>query len=139
MKHRNCPMKKIITSFIALGFVFNLMAQRIDINTLSLEQLNLYKAKAVKLRNTGMALSLTGAAALGIGVAILENADTIYSESNITVLGVTSLIFYTCELIGIPLWITGGARKYKANIGLKRFDIEKGNAMALGFGVTLRF
>jgi hypothetical protein len=134
-------MKKIITSFIALGFVFNLMAQRIDINTLSLEQLNLYKAKAIKLRNTGLALSLTGAAALGIGVAILENEDnnSIYSESNITVLGVTSLIFFTCELIGIPLWITGGARKHKAKFGLKRFDIEKGNAMALGFGVTLRF
>jgi hypothetical protein len=134
-------MKKIIISFLALGFVLNLTAQRIDINTLNLEQLNLYKARAVKLRNTGLALSLTGAAALGIGVVIFEYADknSIYSESNITVLGVTSFIFFTCELIGIPLWITGGARKYKANIGLMRFDIKKDNTMALGLGVTLRF
>lgn len=134
-------MKKLIISFLALGFVLNLSAQRIDINTLNLDQLNLYKARAVKLRNTGMAISLTGAVALGVGVAIFEYADnnSIYSESNITVLGVTSLIFFTSELIGIPLWITGGVRKYKANIGLKRFDTKKDNTMAFGVGVTLRF
>ena len=134
-------MKTIIISFLALGFALNLTAQKIDINTLNLDQLNLYKARAVKLRNTGLALSLTGAAALGIGVVIFEYADknSIYSESNITVLGVTSFIFFTCELIGIPLWITGGARKYKANVGLMRYDIKKDNTMALGLGVTLRF
>jgi hypothetical protein len=134
-------MKTIIISFLALGFALNLTAQKIDINTLNLDQLNLYKARAVKLRNTGLALSLTGAAALGIGVVIFEYADknSIYSESNITVLGVTSFIFFTCELIGIPLWITGGVRKYKANVGLMRFDTKKDNTMALGLGVTLRF
>jgi len=134
-------MKTIIISFLALGFALNLTAQKIDINTLNLDQLNLYKARAVKLRNTGLALSLTGAAALGMGVVIFEYADknSIYSESNITVLGVTSFIFFTCELIGIPLWITGGVRKYKANVGLMRFDTKKDNTMALGLGVTLRF
>jgi hypothetical protein len=132
-------MKRIIMLILVFGFVLNLMGQRIDVNKLNINQLNFYKAKAIKKRNNGRALSLAGIAFGVTGMAILAKTSEKSPEYGLTILGVTGFIFYPCEIIGIPLWITGNVRKSKANLALKKFDFKTKNSMAIGLGVTLRF
>jgi hypothetical protein len=133
-------MKKIILLFIAFNIMPNLMAQKeINLDTLNIDQLNLYKGKAVKLRNTGMTLTLIGGTVLVVG-GILFADD--YDDSNLKDLGWRLELLVSSELVtvaGIPLWIIGGIRKSKVEIALKKFDIKPNNSMAVGLGITLRF
>ena len=133
-------MKKIILLFIAFNIMPNLMAQKeINLDTLNIDQLNLYKGKAVKLRNTGMTLTLIGGTVLVVG-GILFADD--YDDSNLKDLGWRLELLVMSELVtvaGIPLWIIGGIRKSKVEIALKKFDIKPNNSMAVGLGITLRF
>ena len=133
-------MKKIILLFIAFNIMPNLMAQKeINLDTLNIDQLNLYKGKAVKLRNTGMTLTLIGGTVLVVGGMLF--ADD-YDDSNLKDLGWRLELLVSSELVtvaGIPLWIIGGIRKSKVEIALKKFDIKPNNSMAVGLGITLRF
>jgi len=133
-------MKKIILLFIAFNIMPNLMAQKeINLDTLNIDQLNLYKGKAVKLRNTGMTLTLIGGTVLVVG-GILFADD--YDDSNLKDLGWRLELLVMSELVtvaGIPLWIIGGIRKSKVEIALKKFDIKPNNSMAVGLRITLRF
>jgi hypothetical protein len=53
----------------------------------------------------------------------------------LSLMGVYGLV----TVIGIPLWITGGVRKSKAEIALKKFDIRPDNSLAVGLELTIRF
>lgn len=133
-------MKKILMLFFVFGFVLNLIAQKnINLDTLNINELILNKEKAVKLRNTGMILTLAGAT-VNIVSGILFSG--VYDETNLETLGFgLSLIGVSglVTVIGIPLWITGGVRKSKAEIAIKKFDIKPENSMVVGLGLTLRF
>jgi hypothetical protein len=133
-------MKKIVMLFFVFSFVLNLIAQKnINLDTLNINQLILNKEKAVKLRNTGMILTLAGGT-VNIVSGILFSGT--YDETNLetlgfglSLMGVSGLV----AVIGIPLWITGGVRKSKAEIAIKKFDIKPENSLAVGLGLTLRF
>jgi hypothetical protein len=133
-------MKKILMLFFVFSFVLNLIAQKnINLDTLNINELILNKGKAVKLRNTGMILTLAGAT-VNIVSQILFVGE--YDETNLETLGLgLSLIGVSgiVTVIGIPLWITGGVRKSKAEIAIKKLDIKPENSVALGMGITLRF
>ena len=146
-------MKKFIMLFLVFGITLNLTAQkRVNLDTLNIDQLNLYKDKAVKLRNKGLIVTGTGlgmwaagwiiTSSLGemidpeLGFGLLENIDFLLVMAPAfigTVVGIPTAI------IGIPLWIIGGSKNAKAEIALKKFDIVPENSMALGLGITFRF
>ena len=126
--------------FFVFSFVLNLIAQKnINLDTLNINQLILNKEKAVKLRNTGMILTLAGGT-VSIVSGILFSGT--YDETNLETLGTGLSLMGVSGLvavIGIPLWITGGVRKSKAEIAIKKFDIKPENYLAFGLGLTLRF
>jgi hypothetical protein len=133
-------MKKILMLFFVFSFVLNLIAQKnINLDTLNINQLVLNKGKAVKLKNTGMILTLAGGTVnivsqiLFVGVYDETNLETL--GLGLSLIGVSGLV----TVIGIPLWITGGVRKSKAEIAIKKLDIKPENSMAVGLGLTVRF
>jgi len=143
---KSFPMKRIIMLFFLFGIVLTLTAQnKINLDTLDIDQLNVYKDKAVKLRNAGMILTLSGVGIVAAGfitsviwmeTSSLGGFDVIQTlipfELGILV-GIPTII------VGIPLWAVGGSRNAKAELALKKFNIVPENSMAVGLGITLRF
>ena len=139
-------MKKIILLVLVLVITVNLTAQkRINLDTLNIEELNVYKDKAVKLRNAGKIVTLTGLGTATAGLISSVIWSSVFEgesgEGFITLvpaaIGVAAVI--PSLLIGIPMWTTGGNRKSKAELALKKFDIVPENSMALGLGIRLSF
>jgi hypothetical protein len=123
---------------------------KVDPYTLNVEQLDLYMNKAAKMRNTGRALTLSGAGIMAAGfvtgVIMLDNAkphgppeDPHGSWAGAFVIGLTGLVGITDIIIGVPVWVVGGRRKTKAEISLRKFIVAPENSMALGLGMTIRF
>jgi hypothetical protein len=144
-------MKKIIMLFFIFGIAFNLTAQkRINLDTLTVDQLNRYKDKAIAMRNTGRALTLSGVGVLAtgfvIGIIMMNTPapDNSHDDMNgllsgFYVICLGGLACIPCTLAGIPLWAVGGSRKAKAELTLQKFNIAPKNSMAMGLGITIRF
>lgn len=127
-----------------------IIMRKVDPDTLNVANLNQYTRKAVKLRNQGRALTLTG---LGVmttgfvtGIIMLNNAkphgppeDPHGSWAGAFVIGLSGLAGITDIIIGIPLWAIGGSRKAKAELTLQKFNIAPESSMALGLLITVRF
>jgi len=112
------------------------MAQKINLDSLNIDQLNLYKDKAVTMRNAGMILTLGGVglyAIASIGPYILGNSPWNNAIRPAWTVGFFSVV------VGIPLWAVGGSRNAKAELKLQKFNIVAENSMALGLGITIRF
>lgn len=119
------------------------------LDTLNIDQLNLYRHKAVKMRNTGRALTLSGAGVFAtgfvLGIIMMNTSDDENPHDDMNYLipgfyamfigGLTGISF---AAVGIPLWATGGSRKTKAELALKKFNLPA-NPMAAGVGITIRF
>ncbi len=127
-----------------------MIMRKVNPDTLTANQLNLYYDKAVKMRNTGRALTISGVSifAIGIvtGVVLLNTAephgppeDPHGSMLGYGVIGLAGLIGIPCTLVGVPLWSVGGSRKTKAEVALQKFNIAPDGSMALGLGITIRF
>ncbi|MBN2861915.1 MAG: hypothetical protein JXN62_02060 [Bacteroidales bacterium] len=120
------------------------MPQKINPDTLDIEQLNLYKDRAVAMRNTGMILTLAGGTVIitsfvlfygsMISVPIWEWDDTHNSAYSIL-----AFCGGASTIAGIPLWIIGGSRKTKAELSLQKYTIVPLNSTVTGLGITLRF
>ena len=58
-----------------------MIMRKVNPDTLNIDQLNLYKHKAVKMRNTGRALTLSGAGVIAtgfvIGIILMNTSDLI--------------------------------------------------------------
>jgi hypothetical protein len=124
-----------------------IIMRKVILDTLSIDQLNLYRYKAVKMRNTGRALTLSGAGVLATGfvtgIILMNTSDSTPDDMNYLMPGyfamfIGGLVGISCTAVGIPLWATGGSRKTKAEIALKKF-ITPANPMAAGLGITIRF
>jgi len=78
MKRNHFSVRRVIL-ILLMCFVSNsIMAQKVNLDTLDIEQLNLYKDKAVKLRNAGMILTFSGVGIEAVGYI----ASAIWSSSN---------------------------------------------------------
>ncbi len=124
--------------------------RKVNPDTLNADQLNLYTDKAVKMRNTGRVLTLTG---LGVmttgfvtGIILMNNGDpNVPPEekhgpwAGAAVIGLTGLVGISCSAVGIPLWAVGGSRKTKAELSLQKYNLAPVGSMALGLGITVRF
>ena len=141
-------MKKIIILFFVFVIVLNLQAQKkINLSELDIDQLNLYKEQAIKMRNTGIGLTFGGGAVFITSTLLLTNwiekhpifdgDDRNYTAPNIY--AILMICGGVSGISGIPVWIIGGVRRSNTEIALKKFDIKPENSMAFGLGVTLRF
>ncbi|MCJ7449599.1 MAG: hypothetical protein MUO72_18135 [Bacteroidales bacterium] len=123
------------------------MAQKVNLDTLDIDQLNLYKDKTVTMRNTGMILTFGGVGIVVTGFIIAEiiqpDSDPDQPEPEHTayfpVIGITGMVGIATTIVGIPLWAIGGSRKAKEEFTLQKFNIPPENSMAVGLGITLRF
>jgi hypothetical protein len=122
----------------------------VNLDTLSIDQLNLYRHKVIKMRNTGRALTLTGAgvAATGfvIGIILMNTSDSQNQDDDMNnllpgfyVMCIGGLAGITCSAVGIPLWVVGDKRKAKAELALQKFKIAPQNSMAFGAELRIRF
>lgn len=119
-------------------------------DTLTFDELIIYKNQAVKLRKTGMVLTLGGigltSAGIIVGSVIMEKPDPDPNHSwmhqfgkGLGVMLVTGLFGVPSTLIGIPSWVVGARRKAKAEFSLQKFYIPQGNSMAFGAGIRIVF
>jgi hypothetical protein len=127
-----------------------MIMRKVNPDTLNPDQLNLYMDKAVKMRNQGRTLTLTGLGVMATGIVsgaiMLNNAkphgppeDPHGSMLGYVVIGLSGMIGIPCTLVGVPLWAVGGSRKTKAELSLQKFNIAPENSTALGLGITIRF
>ena len=131
-------------------FISNIiMSQKVNPDTLDIDQLNLYQHKAFKMRNTGMILTFSGlvivitGVVVGIEIGDIPSDDEYDPNKNqwkgLKVGLLSGLTGMAAIVVGVPLYATGTSRYVKAEIALKKFDIKPENSMALGVGITLRF
>ena len=139
----------IIVAFVVLIDPGRANAQRVSPEVMGHDQLELYRHKALKMRNAGMVLTLGGLGVLTTGIILgnipdrIEDDDTggDHSHTGISIWTV-AFIDMTGGIIttaGIPLWAVGGSRKARAEVALKKFSTTSQKPMALGLGITIRF
>jgi len=123
----------------------SITAQKIDLDTLDIDQLNLYKDKAIKLRNTGLILTVTGVSiAVGGWISSSIWAGNFKGESGegfitLAPMAIGMGVGIPAAIVGIPIYYLGGSRNAKAELALKKFDIKTDNSMGVGLGITFRF
>jgi len=150
MKRNSFSIRRIILIFLLCSFFSSIMAQKANLDTLNIDQLNLYKEKAVAMRNTGRALTLSGvgvfATGFVIGIIMMNTPGQNNSHDDMNgllsgfyVICLGGLVGIPCTLAGIPLWAVGGSKKAKAELTLQKFNIASKNSMAMGLGITIRF
>jgi hypothetical protein len=128
-----------------------MMAQKINLDTLDLDQLNLYKHKAVAMRKAGRILITSGfgifIASNIVGYTLVHRSSDDPSDepfgrgftAGAYILIIGNGVALASTVVGIPLLIIGGKRINKIAIALKTFNIVPENSLALGLGITLRF
>jgi hypothetical protein len=123
-----------------------MIMRKVNPDTLNADQLNMYKVKAVKMRNAGMIVTLggIGVAATGIVLGILsfpvQNPDEpVMPLGSYYIIGISGMVGIASTLVGVPLWAVGGSRKAKAEVALQKFNIAPEGSMALGLGITITF
>ena len=149
MKRNHYNFRYAILILIMCFVSGSAIAQKGNPDTLSLDQLNLYKDKAVKMRNSGMILTSCGVATVAasfiVGVLIGEvpadEQDGTWGDYTVSlyVIGIGGMVGSVTALVGVPLWLTGNSRIAKAELSLQKLIIVPENSMALGLGITIRF
>jgi len=125
------------------------MAQKVNLDTLDIEQLNLYMDKAVKMRNTGTILAFSGIGIVAASFIVGENitntpSDDPYDPNKNELKGLavgllSGMAGISTIVVSIGLRAIGEKRYTKAELALQKFDIKPENSMALGVGITIRF
>lgn len=123
-----------------------MIMRKVNPDTLNADLLNMYKVKAVKMRNAGMIVTLggIGVAATGIILGILsfpeQNPDEpVMPLGSYYIIGISGMVGIASTLVGVPLWAVGGSRKAKAEVALQKFNIAPESSMTLGLGITITF
>jgi len=142
-------LKRVIFILLVWFVSGSVMAQKINPDTLNIDQLNLYKDKAVKMRNTGRALTLSGGSVMVtsiiVGVIALYASEEEESDCKcgpppgLFYVGLAGTVGMAVTIAGIPLWAVGGSRMAKAELTLQKFKIMPENTVAFGLGITIRF
>ena len=110
--------------------------KRISPDILNIDQLNVYKDKAVKEIITGMIVTFTG-----VGIACFGN--TIGSETWGYFLSevyyfIGTYVGIPAAIVGVILMINGGIKKSLVKITVREFNIVHENSMELELGITIR-
>ena len=131
-------VKKIIILFLFFGFMLDLTAQmQKKPDTINVNQLYVYKDKAVKEIIGGMIVTFTG-----VGIAYFGNK--IGSEPCGYLLGecyyfIGTYVGIPAAAVGIILMINGGIKHSLVEITIREFNMVHETSVALGVGITFRF
>jgi len=112
---------------------------RANLDTLSIEELNLYLYKAVKLRNAGRILTLGGLGLAGVCTIWAASGGVYIEEYKGAFVIISGMIGIVSAVVGAPIWASGSNRKAKAEITLQKLSIEPEDTMALGMKITFNF
>ncbi len=145
MKSISFSLKLTVLVLCFFTAIDGLDGQKVNPDTLNLDQLNLYLDKAGKLRNAGIIMTFSGVGIIAAGYltsVIMANSGT--SEDyrvlqSLIPLAIGAYVGIPISLIGIISWNTGAGRKKKAEIALQKFKLPLEKSMALGVGITIRF
>jgi hypothetical protein len=144
MKRNQVVIRIAILILLACTVSNTAMAQKINLDTLSIDQLNMYRDKAVRMNTAGIILTAGGIGIMLTGLGLLTNYafGTPYEdwdESVTNLYGFLTLGGTACLITGATLWTIGGKRKAKAELTLQKYNIAPEGSMALGLGITIRF
>ena len=135
-----------IILILLVCFISNtIMVQKVNLDTLNIDQLNQYKDKAVKISKAGAIITCCSAGVLAtciiLGVASFQaNGGWLVTDNaGDVIIGVAKGSLISTAAIGIPLWIVGVSREVKAELILQKLKIAPENSMAVGLGITIRF
>ena len=143
MERNPFSVRRVILILLLCFISISIMAQKNKLDTLDIDQLNLYKHKAVNMRKTGIIIALSGIGIVAAGyitslIMMEQKKPDEYMEDVIPfLLGVS--VGIPIAIVGIPFYAIGGIKNAKAEIALKKFYIRPENSMALGVGITFRF
>lgn len=121
------------------------MAQKKNLDSLSFKQLNHYMMKATRMKNTGIVLTVSGTAIIVASYIVGTVMSSTISDDPYHGWTGVGVVFYGCSaglataVAGVPLWVIGGIRNSKAEMGIRRFDFKTNNSMAVGLGITFKF
>jgi len=127
MKRNHFAIRRAILILLVCLMPFSILAQKVNPDTLNLEQLNLYKHKAAVMRNTGIVLTSCGPV-----ITVVSYVLGVTSEKNIFIVFTGAGIAAT--VAGIPLWAAGGSRMNIGELLTLNFDeltLYKGKAVTL--------
>lgn len=139
---------RIILLLLCCVISGRITAQKAKLDTLNPDQLDMYYHKAVKMRNGGIVLTLSGVAIVVTSTIIgnlpddsdpNDTGDPAHDGISIWAIAFADLVGGSLTLAGIPLWVTGGSRKSRAEIALKKYQTVPVNTMALGIGLVIKF
>lgn len=147
MKRNPFFIGRIILTLLVCSMSSTVIAQKLNPDTLNIDQLNTYRVKAVKMRNTGKVLTLSGGGVMVTSIIIGVIALYAPEESDckcgpppgLFYAGLVGTAGMVAAIAGIPLWAVGSNRKAKADLTLQKFNIKRENSMTLGLGITIRF
>jgi len=100
------------------------MAQKVNPDTLTPDQLYLYRHKAVKMRNAGIILASCGVSLVATGYIIGVNYNPTGTQdwTAVAIVGFSGMAGIATALAGVPLWAIGGSRKADAEFHLLNID-----------------
>jgi hypothetical protein len=107
------------------------MAQKVKLDSLDIDQLNLYKDKAVTMRNAGIILTSCGVGIMltGYYIGITYHSDEPEDWTALAIVGFSGIAGIATAVVGIPLWGIGSSRKDNAEFYL--LDIDKYREIAV--------
>ena len=108
------------------------MAQKVKLDSLDIDQLNLYKDKAVTMRNAGIILTSCGVGIMVIGyyIGITYHSDEPEDWTALAIVGFSGIAGIATAVVGIPLWGIGSSRKDNAEFYLLDIDEYREIAVA---------
>jgi len=147
MKRNSFSIRRVILTLFLCFMSGSIIAQKVNPDTLNIDQLNMYKDNAVKMRNTGRALTISGGSVMvtSIIIGVIALYAPVSSDCHcgpppgLFYVGLVGTVGMAVTIAGIPLWAVGGSRKTKAELTLQKLNIMPENSVALGLGITIRF
>ncbi len=108
-----------------MGFISStITAQKVKPDTLTPDQLNLYRHKAVTMRNAGIILASCGVGIMATGYYIgsTYHSDEPEDWTALAIIGFSGIAGIATAVAGVPLWAIGGSRKADAEFHLLDID-----------------
>jgi hypothetical protein len=131
MKQNPFSARSIILILLLCFISGNIMAQKVKLDSLDIDQLNMYKDKAVTMRNAGIILTSCGVGIMVIGyyIGITYHSDEPEDWTALAIVGFSGIAGIATAVVGIPLWGIGSSRKDNAEFYL--LDIDEYREMAV--------
>ena len=141
MRRNHFSIRRIIFIFLLCLVSGSILAQKVKLDTITVDQLNQYIDKAVRMRNTGTILGFSGLGIVAASYIVGNNIANIPSDDpydpnknelkGLAVGLLSGMAGMATMVVSIYLRAIGEKRYIKAELTLQKFDIIPKNSMAL--------